>query len=387
MAPTIIVTVPEIADEIDRAPQRRANVDRALSAATPSPVPKEHDQTFDIFEPLRILLRRRVCLYISVPAFLVLAVLAPILMPPKYTAISRLQLITEQTGRLSVGDSASANADIFNSFSALQTDVTLMQSDRLALQVIRELNLENAKEFAYKPLMQTAEVRRQVNLPIDEAPLKRAAILAKFKSSLGVEILPGSRLIAVSYSNPNPQLAALIVNRLVSDFVDYDFKLRYNATIKATDFLSHQLVELKSEVEKSQQRAVELQKASGIFGTDQNHSLIDNQLEQLNTELIAAEANRAAKQAIYNLARNGNPEVVAGLLGTSPSSGSSQAAQNWVPLISHLRQEQADLNVQYAQADRIRIGVSAPDSDERANAGAPGQHPVRTRQSLGEREE
>jgi polysaccharide biosynthesis transport protein len=305
---------------------------------------------FDIFEPLRILLRRRVCLYIAVPAFLVLAVLASVLMPAKYVATSRLQLVTNRTGQLSVGDSASANAEVFDSFTTLQTDVTLMQSDTLALQVIRELKLADRKEFAYKPQLQSAEVKRQMALPLEQAPLKRAAILAKFQSGLRVDILPGSRLIAVSYSSPNPELAALIVNRLVSDFVDYDIQVRYNTTMKATSFLRRQLMELKSEVEESQQRAVNLQKASGIFGTDQAHSLIDSGLEELNQEVLAAEANRVTKQTIYNMARNGSPEAIADLVGASSRPGGSQGAQNWVPLISHLKQELDDLNVQYAQA-------------------------------------
>jgi hypothetical protein len=62
---------------------------------------------FDILEPLRILLRRRVCLYIAVPACLVFAVLASFLMPAKYVATSKLQLVTNQTGQLSVGETLS----------------------------------------------------------------------------------------------------------------------------------------------------------------------------------------------------------------------------------------------------------------------------------------
>jgi polysaccharide biosynthesis transport protein len=305
---------------------------------------------FDILEPLRILLRRRVCLYIAVPACLVFAVLASFLMPAKYVATSKLQLVTNQTGQLSVGETASANAEVFDSFATLQTDVTLIQSDTLALQVIKELKLADRKEFAYKPQLQSAEIRRQMALPIDQAPLKRAAILAKFQSGLRVDILPGSRLIAVSYASPNPELAAIIVNRLVSDFVDYDSQVRYNTTIKATSFLRRQLLELKSEVEESQQRAVDLQKASGIFGTGQSHSLVDSGLEELNQEVLAAEANRVTKQTIYNMARNGNPEAVADLVGMSSGAGNSQASHNWTPLLSHLKQELDDVNVKYAQA-------------------------------------
>jgi capsular exopolysaccharide synthesis family protein len=281
------------------------------------------------------------------------------LMPPKYTATSRLQLVTEQTGRLSVSDSASANAEVFDSFATLQTDVTLMQSETLILQVIRELKLADMKEFAYKPRFQTAEAQRQMDLPVEQSPLKRAAILAKFKAGLSVDILPGARLISVSYSSSNPKLAALITNQLVSDFVDYDIQGRYNATIKATTFLRRQLVELKSEVEQSQQRAVALQRASGMFGTDQNHSLIDSALEQLNKEVITAEANRVTKQTIYNMTRSGDLEAVADLVGVPSSSGNSQQAQNSAPLINHLRQELDDLTVEYTEAE-AEYGAAHP---------------------------
>jgi polysaccharide biosynthesis transport protein len=305
--------------------------------------------TFDVFEPLRVLLRRRWCLYVSTPVLLVLAVLFSALTPARYVATSRLQLLSQQTGRLSLGDGPADNSDGFDFYATLQTDVTVMQSDTLAMQVIRELDLGNAGEYAFNPVIKTAEVRRQMALPMDQSPLKRAAVLAKFKSSLFVDIVPGSRLITVGYRGPDPELAAKIVNRLVSDFVEYDFEVRYNATVKATDFLSRQLVDLKAEVEKSQERVVQLQKAAGMFGADENHNVIASRLEQLNDEVIAAESNRVAKEAVYNLARNGNPELVAGVLGAG-ANGQGSENQNALSLINHLRQQEADLKIQYAQA-------------------------------------
>ena len=307
------------------------------------------EPSFDIFEPLRVIWRRRLCLYISIPAVVILAVATSVLMPARYTATSRLQLVTDQTGQLSVGDSASANAEVFDSFATLQTDVTLMQSDSLALQVIKELNLADAKEFAFKPRINTAETRRQMALPLEESPLKRTEILAKFKKGLHVDILPGARLISVSYVSSNPEMAAAIVNKLVNDFVDYDIRGRYDATIRATTFLRRQLVELKSEVETSQQKVVDLQKESGMFSAEHGQSLIESGLEQLNKDVITAEGNRVTKQAIYNMARSGDIEAMANLVGTS-GIGSPQQAQNWTPLITHLKQQLDDLNVQYAQA-------------------------------------
>src|SRR3954447_19664526 len=114
---TVIAPCP-IGEESDGGRDLRAGVGRASTA--PRPTGEEHERApLDIFEPFRILRRRRLCLLISIPVFLLLAVLSSVLMPAKYTATSKLQLVTEQTGRLSFGDSASANAEIFDSFATL----------------------------------------------------------------------------------------------------------------------------------------------------------------------------------------------------------------------------------------------------------------------------
>ena len=99
-------------------------------------------------------------------------------------------------------------------------------------------------------------------------------MLKRFKANLKVNAVSGTRLIAASDMHPDPEMAAKIVNRLVSDFVEYNFQVRYNATTKATDWLASQLVELKSQLEQSQQRAVQLQQESGIFGQDEHNNIV-----------------------------------------------------------------------------------------------------------------
>ena len=143
--------------------------------------------------------------------------------------------------------------------------------------------------------------------------------------------------------HPDPQMAAKIVNQLVADFVEYNFQVRYNATAKATDWLGRQLVDLKSQVEKSQERAVQLQKESGIFGEDEHHNVVLTRLEQLNNELTNAEADRVIKEGVYKLSRSGSPELVAGMLGTQPQRNMPEAA-NPASLLNNLRQQEATLN-------------------------------------------
>jgi succinoglycan biosynthesis transport protein ExoP len=310
------------------------------------------DSTPDVFGLLQVLFRRRIWIGISSAAMLAVAALVCLVMTPQYVATSRIQLLNQQSGRLSLKDSndLASGSDYTTLPVTLQTHVSVVQSDTLALQVIKELNLANTKEFRYDPLIKTEDVRRQMAAPLVEAPLKRSAILKRFKANLSVDSVSGTRLITVSYEDPDPEMAAKIVNQLVSDFLDYNFQVDYNATTKATDFLGRQLVDLKSQVEKSQERAVELQKASGIYGTDEHNNVIVTRLEQLNTELTTAQANRIVKEAVYNLARKGNPELIAGLLGTSANGNASQITNSSLAQIHQLRQQETDLNGQYADA-------------------------------------
>jgi capsular exopolysaccharide synthesis family protein len=274
-------------------------------------------------------------------------------MKPRYKADTQLQVLKHDLGAISLndrenpGEGESSDAMDFN--MSLQTQVAILKSDTLAFRVIRELNLEETPEFKYDPLLKNAEVRRQMALPLDQAPRKRAYILQRWFKNLSVDAVAGTRLINISYTHPDPAMAARIANQLVSDFVDYNFQTRYTAISKASDWLGGQLAGLKEQVEQSQQHAAQLQKDTGIFGTDETHNVALTRLEQLNAQVAAAETNRFMKEAVYKLTRDGDPEVVASLLGSS-SQWASPLAGTTPALLTSLRQQEAVLDAQYAEA-------------------------------------
>lgn len=295
------------------------------------PPPSSDDSQFDVLEIMGILLRRRLWIYGCTATMLLAAALVCIFMTPQYRAVSELQLLKQDLGELSVGDMNPAGggfADPLDFSLTLQTQVRVLKSDALALQVIKELNLADAEAFRLD---------------------RQATILERFKANLKVDGISGTRLITVSYTHPDPKMAARIVNQLVSDFVEYNFQVRYSATSKAAEFLGQQLVDLKSQVEKAQERAVQLQKDSGIFGEDERHNIVVTRLEQLNNEVTAAEEERVMKEAVYKLARSGNPELVAGMLGGRTDPTASGTA-NSLALLTGLRQQEANLDAEYADA-------------------------------------
>ena len=312
----------------------------AMPADGPAARKTSDDLDFEVRAVLQAILRRRAWIYVCIIAMLAAAALVCLLMTPQYKAESKLEILKQDTSGLSVGpgaSSSSASSDPLDYNVTLQTQLGVLKSDTLAWQVMRELQLVNASEFGPDPP------------PSSIADKRAARELKKFKSNLKVDAISGTRLITVSYTHPDPKMAAKIVNQLVTDFVEYNFQVRYNATSKATEWLGRQLVDLKSQVEKSQERAVQLQRDSGIFGEDEHHNIVLTRLEQLNNQVTNLEADRVVKENVYKLSRSGNPELVAGMLGAQPERATPEAA-NPVTLLNNLRQQETALKAESADA-------------------------------------
>lgn len=322
-------------------------------------VAQNKDPDLDIAGLFRVLLRRRRWIYAWTAAMLLAAGLVCLFMRPQFKAESKLEILKQDTGGLSVGANGAASdgsSDPLDFNMNLQTQLAVLNSDVLAWQVMTELKLVDTRNVPPAPAnISTADPTRTSAPMLDK---EEARALKKFKSKLTVKDVPGTRLISVSFLHPDPSTAAKVVNRLVSDFIEYNFQVRYNATTKATDWLGGQLVELKSQVEKSQQRAAELQKESGIFGQDEHNNIVLTRLDQLNTELTTAEADRVIKENVYKLSRSGNPELIAGMLGAESEKNIPEAASP-ASLLNNLRQQEATLSAEYADAS-AKYGPAYP---------------------------
>lgn len=305
---------------------------------------------------LQAIFRRRRWIYFWMATMLAAAGLVCLLMTPQYKAESKLEILKQNTSGLSLntGGATDASADPLDFNMTMQTQMAVLKSDVLAWRVMRELKLVDADHVS-----SAGAAAAEPTQPDEIAPDKKTArALKRFKSNLKVNGISGTRLIEVSYLDPDPKMAAKIANQLMADLIEYNFQVRYNATTKATDWLQRELVDLKSQLEKSQQRAAQLQKESGIFGQDEKNNIVLTRLDQLNSQVTSAEADRVIKENIYRLSRSGNPELVAGMLGSQPERSMPESA-NPAALLNNLRQQEASLSAEYADAS-AKYGPAYP---------------------------
>jgi capsular exopolysaccharide synthesis family protein len=218
---------------------------------------------------------------------------------------------------------------------------------------------------------------------LEDSPGRRTHVLRVFARNLKVKPISGTRLIEISYVSPDPKIAAAVVNHLIQSLTDFSFQTRYNATSQASNWLSGQLSDLRTESEGLQARVAQLQRESGVFtlgggseadsksqgGTGIYSSVLDR-LQQSTASLTQAESNRILKGAIYEAAKSGNAEMISGLSGTSGAAGTSPGMSNSLSLIQSLRLQQATLQGQFDELS-AKFGPAYPKLEEiHGNLGA-----------------
>jgi succinoglycan biosynthesis transport protein ExoP len=276
-----------------------------------------------------------------------------------YQASAEIQVQKESADALSMDTMMGPEtaSDAVESNITLQTQAQILQSDSLALQVIKELNLEGSPDFRshFSPigwvmgLFAPAGIPDPRNVPLEEAPGRRAGAIRAFESHLKVAPVAGTRLITVEYLSANPRTAAAVVNQLVEDLVEYNFQTRHNATREASVWLRNQLNDLRKQSEDLQSKVEALQRDSGVFAfgqTDtQGHEQVFtpalDQLQQATTQLEQAQASRIMKGALYQVVKDGDPELISGLAGNGMLSGASAGVSGSLALLQSLRAEEA----------------------------------------------
>jgi succinoglycan biosynthesis transport protein ExoP len=182
--------------------------------------------------------RRRTIVYVTTSAIFALAVLYCIVSTRRYEGTGTIQVQRESSDGLdldSLMGSGGNPPDALEADINLQTQASILQSNELALRAIKKLGLEKTRDFGSSS--------SESAVPLEKSPERLAKALNTFHKNLSVKPLGGTRLIEVGYLNPDPELAAAVVNQLVQELVDYSFETRYKATEAASQSLSKQLAE------------------------------------------------------------------------------------------------------------------------------------------------
>ena len=305
--------------------------------------PPVHDS--GVGEYLRILVKRKwIVISCLITIFSVVAV-ASLKTTRVYDASGTIAINKPDTS-LNFQNSTTFSFDYYDT-AELDTEVKILQSDKLALQVIRELNLDRRPEIAGQAPLPPSSSMDLAPDPLQSDPARASSMIGGFKSNLKVTLSPNTRIIEVHYRSPDPQMAANVVNTMMQTYVENNFKARFESTMQASDWLSKQLVDLQMKVETSQEKLVRYQKEHEILGADEKQNITMEKLDELNKELTQAESERMDKEALYRLVDSGDPDAIASSASAIEDAGAGP--QSSTALLGTLRAKEADLKIQAAE--------------------------------------
>src|ERR1700687_5742669 len=309
-------------------------------------------QEFTLREYMRVLIKRKWMVIFVIAGIFMAVAIASLRQTPIYVAVGRIAVNKADSNLITFKDSGPVMMDYYDP-TDLDTEVRILQSDLMALQVIRQLNLDKRPEFGGRA------DQKQPNLvadPLQTDSNRTTALLGSFPGELHVTLIPNTRIIEIHYNSTDPQLAASVVNTLAATYVEQNFKTKFESTMQASDWLSKQLVDLQMKVETSQEKLVRYQKEHEIFGVDDKQNIITEKLDEHNKEMTAAEFDRMQKEAVYRQTQSNDPVAVSAAIVSETTGGGTGAAS---ALLDKLREQQASLRIQVAELS-TQFGPSYP---------------------------
>jgi polysaccharide biosynthesis transport protein len=268
----------------------------------PTVLPWEHMPREPHLLDYLIILRKHQWLILTFLLTVVTVVtIASFKMKPVYEAAARVEVDKESSQNTLPFQDASAYDEYVDTDTFLETQTKILESETLAFQTIKSMDLARYPEFG-GPVSGPASGQG--------AGSKRPAILGAFLGSLSVKRVPNSRLIEVRFDAENPQLAAQIVNAHLQNYIEANFRSKYDATTQASTWLSSELEELRIKVEKSDDARLAYERENQIWQIDEKQDITTQKLSDLSKAVTDAQTQVAEKEALYRMAVSGNVDAL-----------------------------------------------------------------------------
>ena len=297
-------------------------------------------------EYCRVITKRWRFIATLVVCTLALTSLVIFFMTPTYTAMSSVLIEPQAPQILDMRELETQGTGDVGEENYYGTQYKILQSRSLAARVIRELNLQNELLFRAGATEAPATgflAQKDSKDPIiqDEDPEAgtlgvRSRVIDAYLKHLTIRPEPGTRLVTIAFSAPDPVLSARIVNAHVQAYIARGTELHAGASRNAEKYLQTKLTELQARVEKSEAVLNDYRRQRGIVAdsSDDNNKVAMSRLIDLNKALTEAETQRIMLNADAHL------------IATRDYAALPAVAND--TLIQALRQQQARIQADYA---------------------------------------
>jgi len=301
--------------------------------------------------------RQKVVIITATLACLSLAILYVLQAVPKYSATTSLLIDSKQVGYNAT--SAYEGALAFET-GAVDSQVLLVQSDRIAGLVVDHLDLLHNEEFLHPPkspleqgvdavlafgpalLSYFGAVIQEREFDAYPTDIRRSLLVIRLQKNLKVTRNARTYVLTIEYSDPDPRLARSIASAYASAYLEDQLESRFDTARRAATWLDDRISEIRSKASMAGQTAQAFREKNKL--TEVSGRLINEQaLTDANSQLSVARNDLASATAKYERLKH--------IVDTKDYAASNIDALA-SPIISLLRQK-------LLEADKLNAEVSS----------------------------
>jgi uncharacterized protein involved in exopolysaccharide biosynthesis len=255
---------------------------------------------------------------------------------------------------------------------AVTSQVQLILSRDLALEVIGKLKLSERPEFDpaladVSPLktllMQFGVIKDPLKQPAEERVLK------SYFDRLVAYPVDKSRVIAIEFDSEDPELAAQVTNAIAESYLVFQQAAKQEQSRVAGQWLAGEIETLRGRVADAESKVEQYRADTNLFIGTNNTTLSNQQLGEINAQLSVAQARKADAEVkarvIRDALRSGSPIDFADIIN---SELIRRLSEQRVTLQGQLAEQSSTLLDQHPRIKELRAQIADLDRQLRAEA-------------------
>jgi succinoglycan biosynthesis transport protein ExoP len=212
--------------------------------------------------------------------------------PPSFMATASIMV---DTGRVQLFQAPGVVGETpIDSSAALESQLAILRSSRVAQKVMDRLNLRAEPEF------QVGERGRAARLlgadlarflgrdPIRTEARRERFRLEVFAAGLTVRRIPGTFAVDLTYSADVPERAAQIANAVADAYLEVLIEMKQDVTRRAGSWLQTRIEELRDQLAAAQQAVNDFKARHSLMSTG-GQQLVEKRIGELSTQLASAQ--------------------------------------------------------------------------------------------------
>lgn len=242
----------------------------------------------------------------------VLAALILALLPPRYSATGIVMY--DPAGAALPGSPVTAPQNNLDEDAVTASQGAIIASLPAATAIAQQLSL------ADNPAFNQAIRRRRFPFTLlpRPSPPSSSALAAAVQRRFDISVLPGSRVISVSFTAPSPQLAADAVNIAMKLYLDNEGETSFQALSDAQDWLEAHSALVQEQLDDAETALAKARAGAGMVQGAQA-TLTNETASRLAASLVEAEAILAMAQARMNAATQSGGDAAAANAAIAPN--------------------------------------------------------------------